>query len=577
MDGMGTAELEERLAETQQSLSVALARIEAYRCRERALLRDYEALKHRARAAGIDLKAPPPPEAALRSDQPTTSPLQQAAEASAVASASAPTHLALTALNEQHPLWIKTAHGRVPGTLLVAGNELHFVETHARVAPGDYLGLRALKGEKADDGRLHRAESMASMRTASGDSQPLQRASSGQRSDSQNGAGGGVLSGAATWLAQKVRVSGSGGGGQGDDKGEATTSLGFTNIMTTIMHSLEDDSSDEAERPEPEGNPPPPPLRRPAPHQPASTPPVPERTPYTGPSESAAPRLWDIAWADSFGHMRRLQFEANLPTRSFIHAQVQAWSEAAAAASMGAGSAPSLAETAFSAAQPVVACGGCGGAVVAATLPAAPSRDGRTIAVRVLSALDLELAAPEHMRPLELPPVMDSASGIVREDEARCVAGSLPSRHRQSAWALQYSTRRHGISLHTLYRRSPPAPTLLLVRDSNGYVFGAFTPEGWHVGTRFFGTGETFVFQLKPHRVAWRWKRATGDLERNDYFMFGAPESLAVGGGGHFALFLQEDLLRGSSGISATFGNGCLASANEFTVGQVELWSLSRT
>lgn len=44
---------------------------------------------------------------------------------------------------------------------------------------------------------------------------------------------------------------------------------------------------------------------------------------------------------------------------------------------------------------------------------------------------------------------------------------------------------------------------------------------------------------VQPHRVAWRWKRATGDLERNDYFMFGAPESLAVGGGGHFALFLQ--------------------------------------
>lgn len=41
------------------------------------------------------------------------------------------------------------------------------------------------------------------------------------------------------------------------------------------------------------------------------------------------------------------------------------------------------------------------------------------------------------------------------------------------------------------------ARSLLLVRDSNGYVFGAFTPEGWHVGTRFFGTGETFVFQLK--------------------------------------------------------------------------------
>ena len=42
----------------------------------------------------------------------------------------------------------------------------------------------------------------------------------------------------------------------------------------------------------------------------------------------------------------------------------------------------------------------------------------------------------------------------------------------------------------------------------------------------------------QPHRVAWRWRRAVGD-ERNDYFQFGTPESLAVGGGGHFAIFLQ--------------------------------------
>lgn len=82
--------------------------------------------------------------------------------------------------------------------------------------------------------------------------------------------------------------------------------------MTTIMHSLEDDSSDEAERPEPEGNPPPPPLRRPAPHQPASTPPVPERTPYTGaPLESCrhgvlnSGRPWPLAPA-TFGHSRPL-------------------------------------------------------------------------------------------------------------------------------------------------------------------------------------------------------------------------------------------------------------------------------
>jgi hypothetical protein len=65
--------------------------------------------------------------------------------------------------------------------------------------------------------------------------------------------------------------------------------------------------------------------------------------------------------------------------------------------------------------------------------------------------------------------------------------------------------------------------------------------------------------------------------ERNDYFQFGTPESLAVGGGGHFAIFLQEDLLRGSSGISATFGNPCLAGSTEFAVGKLEVWAVLPT
>lgn len=123
----------------------------------------------------------------------------------------------------------------------------------------------------------------------------------------------------------------------------------------------------------------------------------------------------------------------------------------------------------------------------------------------------------------------------------------------------------------------------------------------------------------QPHQVAWRWRRAVGD-ERNDYFQFGTPESLAVGGGGHFAIFLQvcasidgvyftlhsymchafcaggamiikctasnlqqyvlqlqEDLLRGSSGISATFGNPCLAGSTEFAVGKLEVWAVLPT
>ena len=53
--------------------------------------------------------------------------------------------------------------------------------------------------------------------------------------------------------------------------------------------------------------------------------------------------------------------------------------------------------------------------------------------------------------------------------------------------------------------------------------------------------------------VAWGWKRCEG--QRNDYFMLSGPQSLALGGGGHFALFLDGELLHGTSGMSETAGS----------------------
>lgn len=40
------------------------------------------------------------------------------------------------------------------------------------------------------------------------------------------------------------------------------------------------------------------------------------------------------------------------------------------------------------------------------------------------------------------------------------------------------------------------APSLLLVRDDKGCVFGAYVTEAWRYAPRFYGTGETYVFQV---------------------------------------------------------------------------------
>jgi len=57
------------------------------------------------------------------------------------------------------------------------------------------------------------------------------------------------------------------------------------------------------------------------------------------------------------------------------------------------------------------------------------------------------------------------------------------------------------LALRRFRKASGQSATVLLVRDTGGYVFGAFCPEVWRPNPRFFGTGETFVFQLAPHKV----------------------------------------------------------------------------
>lgn len=78
----------------------------------------------------------------------------------------------------------------------------------------------------------------------------------------------------------------------------------------------------------------------------------------------------------------------------------------------------------------------------------------------------------------------------------------------------------------------------------------------------------------QPKAVMWPWHQRRMALARNDFFQFGRPDSMALGGAPQYALYLNGDLQFGSSGTSDTFGSPCLANSVEFEVGRVELWGL---
>ncbi|KAG0471659.1 hypothetical protein HPP92_016205 [Vanilla planifolia] len=191
---------------------------------------------------------------------------------------------------------------------------------------------------------------------------------------------------------------------------------------------------------------------------------------------------------------------------------------------------------------------------------------------------DLQLVAPglksakmivENGSLFHLPDISEPSS-IMSEDMRKFLYFSLPAVAQGRVWLLLYSTWRHGISLSTMYRKSflCPGYCLLVVGDQKGTVFGGLVEAPLRPSNKKYqGTNSSFVFtNLYNNPVIFR---PTGI---NHYFILCSPDYFAMGGGSHFALYLEADLLSGSSYKSETFGNSCLAHSENFKVKEIELW-----
>ena len=181
---------------------------------------------------------------------------------------------------------------------------------------------------------------------------------------------------------------------------------------------------------------------------------------------------------------------------------------------------------------------------------------------------------------------------LLAYDQRLCILPLLPRAIRQNEWRLLFTTADHGTSLSSfLDRCSGHGPTLVLVRDKNGHVFGAFAGEAWRQkpDPHFHGCGEGFLFSTwVPADVsasggfrAWRWSGA------NRHFQCAAIDFLAFGSGSHFGLWLGKSLTFGSTGRSETFHNEALTEhsvsgglesphggASAFEVLELQVWAV---
>nr|CAD7569365.1 unnamed protein product [Timema californicum] len=80
---------------------------------------------------------------------------------------------------------------------------------------------------------------------------------------------------------------------------------------------------------------------------------------------------------------------------------------------------------------------------------------------------------------------------------------SLPRKLR-SEWRFLFSTAVHGESFSKMLGHiMGQGPTLVIVKDTGGHVFGGFASESWKLGPNFLGDDSCFLFSLRPEMMSY--------------------------------------------------------------------------
>ena len=151
-----------------------------------------------------------------------------------------------------------------------------------------------------------------------------------------------------------------------------------------------------------------------------------------------------------------------------------------------------------------------------------------------------------------------------------------------------YSTNIHGRRLRTLYDHvAYHENCLIIIRNENDEVFGAFCSTqlaNRYQNRTWFGTGESFLFKLKPERQIYKWIGYQSSTKGNtkpyeDYFVSANDDRLQFGGSKeplNIGLTIDKDLNEGSTRQCDTFDSTPLSTNEHFQIYEIEVFGFTR-
>lgn len=177
--------------------------------------------------------------------------------------------------------------------------------------------------------------------------------------------------------------------------------------------------------------------------------------------------------------------------------------------------------------------------------------------------------------------LLSDESKLLDEESVHFLQSALPPQHAsQFVWTLLYSSARDGQSIRTFFNQvTLHGPSFIVVKDTNGFIFGGFADQHWIKQLSFYGGENCFLFTLHPQRRVY--KASSRSNENKMYFNCGLPSysphwnGLGMGGRmKYFSFSLNDDFASGTSNANTvTYGGSpCLASETNFGVVAIEVW-----
>ncbi|KAF9100121.1 hypothetical protein BGX23_006085 [Mortierella sp. AD031] len=146
---------------------------------------------------------------------------------------------------------------------------------------------------------------------------------------------------------------------------------------------------------------------------------------------------------------------------------------------------------------------------------------------------------------------------------------------------LLFSSKTSGASFSTLLQKiTYQGPTLVVMKDEDGYIFGAYADQDWEQGPKFYGTDRSFLFTIRPTFRIFR--PSHGGVNSNFQYLDSGTKTLpnGIGFGGqlrYFGLWLASDFHTGHSAaepLCSTFQSPRLSKQQNFKLDEMEVWQV---